>query len=188
MTRSFSSLCITSAICLTSLWILIALGIYVAKMQRDHDIDYLFEKFHWHETGNIDVEEDDFYYLRVLSMETISKSLLWLGFILDSAVCFIEFMVVWLKVQALPVYFYLHSVYRYLIYIICDIFIVLFYYDAKYYAWYSITLLVLYGFSRIGLAVVMCFVNKKFSNEVDGIIIPVAYAVGPTGNKSMAGA
>ena len=37
-------------------------------------------------------------------------------------------------------------------------------------------------------AVIMCCVNKKFSNEVDGIIVPVAYAVGPNGNKAMAGA
>ena len=187
MTRSFSSLCITNAICLTSLWILIALGIYVAKMQRDQDINDLFDKMRWHETGIIDFEEDNIYYLRVLSMETISKSLIWLGFVLDSAVCFTEFMVVWLKVQAPPVYFYLLSVGRYL----TSSAYVFVYYDikAENYSPETITfLLVFYALCRIGQAVVMCFINKKLSNEVDGIIIPVAYAVGPTGNKAMAGA
>ena len=108
MTRSFSSLCIANAICLTSLWILIALGIYVAKMQRDQDMWDILK-------DGIVNEEDNIYYFRVLSMETISKSLLWLGFILDSAVCFIEFMVVWLKVQAPPVEFYILSASRYLL-------------------------------------------------------------------------
>jgi len=183
MTRSFSSLCITNAICLTSLWILIALGIYVAKMQRDQDVrDLLGDGI-----MNLRDEKDNIYYLRVLSMDTISKSLIWLGFVLDSAVCFNEFMVVWLKVQAPPVYFYLIFVYRYLTYIL----VVIVYYDikAENYSWESITIqLVCYALCRIGQAVVMCFINKKFSNEVDGIIIPVVYAVGPTGKKAMAGA
>ena len=187
MTRSFSSLCITNAICLTSLWILIALGIYVAKMQRDQDIHDLSIKMRWYETGIIDVEEDNFYYLRVLSMETISKSLIWLGFVLDSVVCFTEFMVVWLKVQAPPAKFYLLSVGRYLTYSTY----VFNYYDikAENYSPETITfLLVFYAFCRIVQALVMCFMNKKLSNKVDGIIIPVVYAVGPTGKKAMAGA
>ena len=186
MTQSFSSKCIINAICLTSLWILIALGIYAAKMQREKDFHDLYYQLRWNETGSWNVEEDNVYVLRVLSMETISKSLLWLGFILDSAVCFIEFMVVWLKVQAPPGIFYFLSVGRYLIYILFDILFAIVYYDAKSenYSW----LLVLYALCRIGQTVLMCFMNKKLSNEVDGIIVPVAYAVGPNGNKAMAGA
>ena len=187
MTRSFSSLCITNAICLTSLWILIALGIYVAKMQRDQDFRVLFYKMRWNETLNFSgLKEDDVHYQRILSMQTIEKSLIWFGFVLDSAVCLTEFMVVWLKIQAPPVKFYLLSVGRYLTYILS-----VHYYDltTKNYSWESITLLlVLYALLRIYMTVLMCFINKKFSNEVDGIIIPVAYAVGPTGKKAMAGA
>ena len=181
MTRSFSSLCITNAICLTSLWILIILGIYGAEMQREQDLYDLLKD------GMIN-EDDKIYYFRILSMETISKSLIGLGFVLDSAVCFTEFMVVWLKVQAPPGIFYFLSVGRYLIYILFDIVLVFVYYDAKYYAWYCITVLVLGALCRIEQAVVMCLVNKKFSNEVDGIIVPVAYAVGPIGKKATAGA
>ena len=44
MTQSFSSLSITNAICLTSLWIIIALGIYATKMQKDQDILDLYGK------------------------------------------------------------------------------------------------------------------------------------------------
>ena len=188
MTRSFSSLCIRNAICLTSLWILIALGIYVAKMQRDQDFRVLFYKMRWNETLDFSgLKEDDVHYQRILSMQTIEKSLIWFGFVLDSAVCLTEFMVVWLKLQAPPAKFYLLSVGRYLTYSTY----VFTYYDIKAedYSPETITfLLVFYGLVRIVHAVLMCFINKKFSNEVDGIIIPVAYAVGPNGNKVMAGA
>ena len=110
MTRSFSSLCIRNAICLTSLWILIALGIYVAKMQRDQDFRVLFYKMRWNETLNFSgLKEDDVHYQRILSMQTIEKSLIWFGFVLDSAVCLTEFMVVWLKVQTPPVKFYFNQ-------------------------------------------------------------------------------
>ena len=148
-------------------------------MQRDQDMWDILK-------DGIVNEEDINYHLRILSMETISKSLIGLGFVLDSAVCFTEFMVVWLKVQAPSVYFYFLSVGRYLIYILFDILFAIVYYDAKSenYSW----LLVLYALCRIGQTVLMCFMNKKLSNEVDGIIIPVAYAVGLTGNKAMAGA
>ena len=44
MTQSFSSLSITNAICLTSLWIIIALGIYATKMQKDQDMLDLYGK------------------------------------------------------------------------------------------------------------------------------------------------
>ena len=187
MTRSFSSLCIANAICLTSLWILIALGIYVANIQRDQDSHDLYYQMRWNETLTEEVEEDNVYYLRILSMETISKSLIWFGFVLDSAVCLTEFMVVWLKLQAPPAKFYLLSVGRYLTYSTY----VFTYYDikAENYSPETITfLLVFFGLIRIVHAVLMCFINKKFSNQVDGIIIPVAYAVGPNGNKAMAGA
>ena len=160
-------------------------------MQTDQDIHDLFYKIRWNETVTLegDNEEGDVYYLRVLNMEKISKSLIWFGLVLDSAVCFTEFMVVWLKVQAPPVKFYLLSVCRYLYYILFGICYYYYYViEAENYSWFSITLLVSYALIRIGQAVAMCFMNKKFSNEVDGIIIPVAYAVGPTGKKVMAGA
>jgi hypothetical protein len=41
---------------------------------------------------------------------------------------------------------------------------------------------------RIIGAIGMCCVNNKMSNKIDGINNPVVYAVGPTGNKAMAGA
>lgn len=162
MTRSFTSLCITNAICLTSLWILIALGIHVAKIQINQE------------------------------MTTISKSLIWLGIVLDTAVCFTEFMKVWLKAQAPPVWFYLLSVCRYLTYISATVVIYLSAGGAPgMKRWESntiILLLIYYGVLRIYQAIVMCFMNKEMTDEVDGIIIPVAYPVGPTGKKATAGA
>ena len=98
MAQSFSSLCITNAICLTNIWILIGLGLFVSKMQKDQDIHDVFDGMSLDEMLNLKIEEDNTYYLRVLTLATISKSLIWLGFVLDNAVCFTEFMVVWLKV------------------------------------------------------------------------------------------
>ena len=186
MARSFFSLCIINAICLTSLWILIALGIYVIKMQSDQDILDLFagiEKEDIHSTRFN--TEDGLYYLPSLCLTTISKSLIWLGFIMDSAVCFTEFMVVWLKVQAVPGHFYWISAARYLTYLMTTIY----WYDLILETWQIITVqLVIWTLCRIFQASYMNCMNKQLSNEVDGINNPVAYAVGPTGNKAMAGA
>jgi hypothetical protein len=41
---------------------------------------------------------------------------------------------------------------------------------------------------RIIGAIGMCCVNNEMSNKIHGINNPVVYAVGPTGNKAMAGA
>ena len=186
MAQSFSSLCITNTICLTSIWILIGLGLFVSKMQKDQDIHDVFDGMSLDEMLNLKIEEDNTYYLRVLTLATISKSLIWLGFVLDNAVCFTEFMVVWLKVQAPPVFFYLFSVGRYVTYILS----VVIWYDLKEqnYTWVITIQLVFLAFCRIFSAVAMCCMNKEMSNEVDGINNPVVYAVGLTGKKAMAGA
>ena len=124
------------------------------------------------------------------SLTIISKSLIWLGFIMDSAVCFAEFMVVWLKVQAPPVYFYWLSAARYLIYTVTTI----------YFYWYHLisetmqittVQFVIWCFCIILHASCTSFmicVNEQFSNEVNGINNPVAYPVGPIGKQAMAGA
>ena len=120
------------------------------------------------------------------SWPSISKSLIWLGIVLDNAVCFIEFMVVWLKVQNPPVSFYLQSAVRYVIYF------------CQFITWYDLNLVntsieiigissSLWTLNRI-FGAGMCCVNKKMSNKMDGLNNPVIYAVGPTGNKAMAGA
>ena len=213
MSRSFSSLCITNAICLTSLWILIALVIYGTKLQKDQDIldlygkcslefengtvRYTCEKDDIHlrnggtnETLKIlnDAKNDLYDYLPFQSLTTISKSLIWLGFVVDIAVCFTEFIVVWLKVKA-PDFFYELSFYRYAVY--CSHVMDLTYrldivnssIDINVVLSSSVWIL-----SRIFVAVFMCIVSNKLSNEVDGISNPVIHAIGPTGKKAMAGA
>ena len=192
MTRSFSSLCITNAICLTSVWILVALGICVTNMQKDQEeqdiFDFIIKNHVTILTYDLEINVPS-YYLPAKSLETISKSLVWLGFVLDSAVCFTEFMVVWLKLQAPPAYFYFFSANRYLLYLWHVLFTYFVMLKVKItwnsFAFASLGLMLLY---RIIMAIAMCCVNKKMSNKIDGINNPVAYAVGPTGKKTMAGA
>ena len=188
MTRSFSSLCITNAICLTSLWIFISLGIFVTKMQEDQDFTDFFLKI---EKDNIQLTNQEIFFgswrnhLPYLRLTTISKSLIWLGIVLDNAVCFAEFIVVWLKVQAPPASFYWLTATRYLTYNIMSVI-----------CWYSLgnTWVVMaihlgiWTLCRIIQTANMCSMNNELSDEVDGINNPVVYAVGPTGNKAMAGA
>ena len=188
MTRSFSSLCITNAICLTSFWIFIGLAMFATKMQEDQDFFDVHLKI---EKDDIHLTIEDFFFgswrnhLPYLRLTTISKSLIRLGIVLDNAVCFIEFMVVWLKVQAPPSSFYWLTAIRYLVYNIMSI-----------YCWYSLGStwvvmainLSIWTLSRIIQAVNMCSMNKELSDKVDGINNPVAHAVGPTGNMAMAGA
>ena len=187
MTRSFSSLSITNAICLTSVWILVALGIYVTKVQKDQEEQDIYDFF---SKTNLTILKNDTeislpsYYLAAKSLKTISKSFIWLGFVLDSVVCFTEFMVVWLKVQAPSSSFYWLSAGRYLTYI----YVVICWYvliSVNYIVQWQ---LVICSLSRILYTAAMCCKNKELSNEVDGINNPVAHAVGPTGNKVMAGA
>ena len=203
MTRSFSSLCITNVICLTALWIFIGLGPYVTQLQKDQDLldlygkcsldvengtmSYTCEKdeIHLNNGGTNEslkmVHEamNDLYdYLPFHRLTTISKSLVWLGFIMDNVVCFTEFIVVWLKVQDTPGYFVFFSVARYLYYILSTI------YYCK-----ELILLLVWTLCRFLLALFMCWLSKELYNEVDGILNnPVVYAVGPTGKKAMAGA
>ena len=188
MTQSFSSLCNTNAICLTSFWILIGLAMFGTKMQEDQDfIDF----FLMIEKENIHLTNEDFFFgswrnnLPYLSLTTISKSLIWLGIVSDNAVCFIEFMVVWLKVQAPPASFYWLTAIRYLTYNITSV--ICWYCLGSTWAVMAINLSPL-TLSRIIWAYNMCSMNKELSDDVDGINNPVAHAVGPTGKKAMAGA
>lgn len=191
MTRSFSSLSISNALCLTSVWILVALGIYITKMQNDQeeqDIYDFFSNTNWTNVKNDTEINLPSYYLPAQSLKTISKSLIWLGFVLDSAVCFTEFMVVWLKLQAPPAYFYFFSVDRYVLYLLnalCWYFLVL----TMNIKWNGLAFdLGLWLTYRLIGVVAMCCVNYKMSNKIHGINNPVVYAVGPTGKKAMAGA
>ena len=187
MTRSFSSLSISNALCLTSVWILVALGIYVTKMQNDQekqDVYNFFSKTNWKNDTEINLPS---YFLPAQSLKTISKSLIWLGFVLDTVVCFIEFMVVWLKVQSPPVEFYIQTASRYLTHISSVIFNYLLTSDNSTGAM-VIFQLVIWTLCRIIQTCYMWCMNKGISNEVDGINNPVVHAVGPTGNKAMAGA
>ena len=78
MTRSFSYLCIT----ITNTICLTGLWILIA----------LFPDL----------------FVGIESLTTILKSSIWLGFIMDSVVCFSEFaLLVWLKVQVPPLYYFL---------------------------------------------------------------------------------
>ena len=172
-------------------------------MQRDQDILDLYDKCSLNfENGtmNITCEKDEIHlsnggtneslkmvndaknelydYLPFQSLTTISKSLIWLGFIMDNVVCFTEFIVVWLKVQTTPCYFVFISVARYVYYIMSTIV----------YCTDWIPLL-FWTLCRFLLAIIMCWLSKELYNEVDGILNnPVVYAVGPTGKKAMAGA
>ena len=101
---------------------------------------------------------------------------------MDSAVCIAEFIVVWLKVQAPPVSFYWLSVGRYVTYILS---IMTWY---KKFTWKNVILWMFGQLCRTVLAIGMMWMNKKLSNEVDGISNPVARYVGLTRNKAMAGA
>ena len=166
MKRSFSSLSNTNAICLTLIWILIGLAMFGTKMQKDQD--FL-----------------DFLLMIEKSLTTVSKSLIWLGFVLDTAVCFTEFMVVWLTLQAPPAYFYLYSAYVLYFWHVFSWYIV----EANNLAWSNLELhLGLWLTYRIIVAIAMCCVNYKLSKKIHRINNPVVYAVGPIGNKAMSGA
>ena len=125
------------------------------------------------------------YYLLILSLTTISKSFIWLGFIMDSAVCFAEFRVAWLKVQAPPAYFYWLSAARYLIYTVINIYL---YHLTSETSQIITAQLVIWIFCMILQAKYMIctlWMNKLLSN---GINNPVAYAVGPIVKQATAGA
>ena len=191
MTRSFSSLCISNALCLTSVWILVALGICVTNMQKDQEEQDIFDFIIKNKLTSLKNDTEinlPSYYLPAQSLKTISKSLICLGFVLDIAVCFTEFMVVWLKLQAPPGYFYFFSADRYALYFLhflCCYFVML----TVNITWnglaYHLGLWLTY---RIIGAIAMCCVNYKMSNKIHGMNNPVVYAVGPTGKKAMAGA
>ena len=132
-----------------------------------------------------DAKDDLYEYLPFQSLTTISKSFFWLGCIMDNVVCFTEFIVVWLKVQATPCYFVFLFVVRmtyhsYLTYNMSTIY------------WFGTgewVIITINSLCRILLAKFVCCMNKELYNEVDGILNnPVVYAVGPTGKKAMAGA
>ena len=159
MSRSFSSLSFSNALCLTCFWGLVAIEIIVAKM-------------------NLKNENDD----TAISLTTVATSFFWVGFVLDNVVCFTEFIVVWLKVQAPPVSFYWLSAGRYVTYILS----IMTWYEN--YTWENVILWMFGQLCRTVQAIGMMWMNKKLSNNVDGINNPVVYAVGPTGNKAMAGA
>jgi hypothetical protein len=157
MTRLFSSLCNTNAICLTGLWIL---GFLIALIA-------------YHIAG-------------IESLTTILKGWIWLVFIMDSVVCFAELMVVWLKVQTPPVYFYWFNGKHYFIHTITTISLYRLISEQI-----TTVQLVIYIFSGILQRICtaeMISMNKQLSNEVDGINNPVAYPVGPIGKQAMAGA
>ena len=189
MTQSFSSLCITNAICLTLIWIFIGLAMFGTKMQKDQDFLDVLLKI---EKDNIYLTNQEYFEgswrnnLPYLSLTTVSKSLIWLGFFLETVVCSIEFMVVWLKVQAPPVEFYWLSAFRYLSYI----FSAFFYYLISENSTETMIILqvVIWTLCRIMQTCYMCCMNMGLSNEVDGINNPVVHAIGATGNKAMAGA
>ena len=123
------------------------------------------------------------------SLTTILKSLIWLGFIMDtlhSFVCFAEFLVVRLKVQVpgqVPL------VYHFLL-VICSS--LLDYLtetvDSISDTWQITTApLASFLFCRIFM-IYNIYMNKQTSNVVHGINNPVAYPVGPIGRQAMAGA
>jgi hypothetical protein len=186
MTRSFSSLCITNAICLTLIWIIIGLAMFGTKMQKDQDFHDFLLKI---KKDNIHMTNQEFFEgswrnnLPYLSLTTVSKSLIWLGFVLETVVCFIEFMVVCLKVQAPPVEFYSLSACRYLNYILSVIFHYLLISDNSTGAM-IIFQLVIWTLCRIIQTCYMWCMNKVLSDEVDGKNNPVIHAIGPTGNKA----
>ena len=96
-------------------------------------------------------------------------------------------MMVWLKVQAPPVCFYLISALRYVIYFLHA----MVWYDLMSLTFASESIgifLCLWTLNRIICAIGMCCMNKELSNKVDGISNPIVHAIGPTGNKAMAGA
>ena len=192
-------------ICLNALWIFISLGFPVTKMQKDQDLLDLYGKCSLNfENGTMnftcekdeihlrnggtneslkmlkDAKDDLYDYLPFQSLTTISKSFICLGFIMDNVVCFTEFIVVWLKVQATPCYFVYLSVARYSYCIVSTIY---WYYTEDFGILFS------WNLFRFLLTPFMCCINKELYNEVDGILNnPVVYAVGPTGKKAMAGA
>ena len=104
---------------------------------------------------------------------------------MDSAVCFAEFRVAWLKVQAPPVYFYWLSAARYLIYTVINIYL---YHLTSETSQIITAQLVIWIFCMILQAKYMIctfWMSKLLSN---GINNPVAYAIGPIGKQAIAGA
>ena len=138
------------------------------------------------------IEKDDIstspYYLLFLGLTTISKSFIWLGFIMDSAVCIAEFMVVWLKVQAPPVRYYWLSVARYLISTVTNVYLYHLISEASQIITVQLVVWIFCIILQAKCIIGTLWMNKLLSNEVDGINNPVAYAVGSIGMQAMAGA
>ena len=114
------------------------------------------------------------YYLLFLSLTTISKSFIWLGFIMDSAVCFAEFRVAWLKVQAPPVYFYWLSAARYLIYTVTNMYLYHLISDASQIITVQLVVWIFCIILQAKYMICTLWMNKLLSNQVDGINNPVA--------------
>ena len=127
------------------------------------------------------------FFAGIESLTTVLKSLIWLGFIMDSVVCFAGFMVVWLKVQASPVYYYRLFAARQ--YTVTTIYI---------FGSFSLRKMANYNSSIFLFScilkeictsqMIIFYMNEQLSNVVDGINNPVAYPVGPIGRQAMAGA
>ena len=124
------------------------------------------------------IEKDDIstspYYLLFLGLTTISKSFIWLGFIMDSAVCFAEFRVAWLKVQAPPVYFYWISAARYLIYTVTNMYLYHLISDASQIITVQLVVWIFCMILQAKYMICTLWMNKLLSNQVDGINNPVA--------------
>ena len=107
---------------------------------------------------------------------------------MDSAVCFAEFRVAWLKVQAPPAYFYWLSAARYLIYTVINIYLYHLISEASQIITVQLVVWIFCIILQAKCIIGTLWMNKLLSNEVDGINNPVAYAVGSIGMQAMAGA
>ena len=107
---------------------------------------------------------------------------------MDSAVCFAEFRVAWLKVQAPPVYFYWISAARYLIYTVTNMYLYHLISEASQIITVQLVVWIFCIILQAKCIICTLWMNKLLSNEVDGINNPVAYAVGSIGMQAMAGA
>ena len=107
---------------------------------------------------------------------------------MDSAVCFAEFRVAWLKVQAPPVYFYWISAARYLISTVTNIYLYHLISETSKIITVQLVIWIFCISLQANCMICTLWMNKLLSNEVDGINNPVAYAVGSIGMQAMAGA
>ena len=164
MSLSFSFLSFSNTLCLTCFWGLVAIESIAAKI-------------------NLKYENDD----TVISLTTISTSFFWVGFVLDNVVCFTEFIVVWLKVQAPPVRYYWLSVARYLISTVTNVYLYHLISEASQIITVQLVVWIFCIILQAKCIIGTLWMNKLLCNEVDGINNPVAYAVGPIGMQAMAG-